>query len=92
MPFIFRHQKTTTATFTDNTAILATNEEPAVAPVELQATVSKIDWANKWRIEINKSKSTHITFTLCNKTCLAVLLYCKKPVKYLAMQLDRRLT
>jgi hypothetical protein len=40
--------------------------------MKLQATVSKIDWANKWRIEINKSKPTHITLTLCNQTCLAV--------------------
>jgi hypothetical protein len=38
--------------------------------MKLQATISKIEeWAKKWRIKINQSKSTHITFTLRNKTC-----------------------
>jgi aspartate carbamoyltransferase regulatory subunit len=52
------------------TAILATHEEPAIASMKLQATINKIDdWAKKWRIEINQSKSTHITFALRNQTC-----------------------
>lgn len=45
----------TTATFANGTALLA--------------TTSKIDdWVKKWRITINQSKSTHITFTLPNQT------------------------
>jgi hypothetical protein len=64
---------TTTATFTGDTAILATHEDPATVSMELQATVNKInDWVKKWRITINHSKSTHITFTLRNQTCLTV--------------------
>jgi hypothetical protein len=55
---------TTTATFTDDTAILA------IASVKLQATINKNDdYVKKWRIKINQSKSTHITFTLHNQTC-----------------------
>jgi hypothetical protein len=61
---------TTTATFTDDIAILAIHEEPAIASMKLQATVNKInDWAKKWRIKINQNKFTHIIFNLRNQTC-----------------------
>jgi hypothetical protein len=41
--------------------------------MKLQATISKIDdWAKKWRIKINQSKSTHITVTLRKQTCPTV--------------------
>jgi hypothetical protein len=47
----------TTATFADDTAILATHEDPAIASMKLQATINKIEeWAKKWRIKINQSK------------------------------------
>jgi hypothetical protein len=46
---------TTTATFTSDTAILATHEDPAIASMKLQATTNKIDdSAKKWRIKINQ--------------------------------------
>jgi metal-sulfur cluster biosynthetic enzyme len=82
---------TATATFADDTAILTTCEDPAIA------FINKIDdWAKKWRIKINRKKSTHITFTLCNQTCPTVQmgnvdLLQKNEVKYLGMHLDRRL-
>jgi hypothetical protein len=39
--------------------------------MKLQATINKIDdWVMKLRIKINQSKSAHITFALCNQTCL----------------------
>jgi hypothetical protein len=66
--------------------------------MKLQATINKIkDCVKKWRIKINQSKSMHITFTLHNKTCLTVQtdnfdLHQINEVKYLGMQLDRRLT
>jgi hypothetical protein len=61
----------TTATFADDTAILATHENPVIASIKLQTTIKKIDdCVKKWRIKINKSKSMHFTFTLCNETCL----------------------
>jgi retron-type reverse transcriptase len=63
----------TTATFADDKAILDTHEDPAIASMELQATINKADdWVKKWRIKINQSKSTHITFTLRNQTCPTV--------------------
>jgi hypothetical protein len=41
--------------------------------MKLQATINETDdWAMKWRIKINNSKSTHITFTLRNQTCPTV--------------------
>jgi hypothetical protein len=41
--------------------------------MKLQATINKIDdWVKKWRIEINQSRSTHITFKLHNQTCPTV--------------------
>jgi hypothetical protein len=33
----------TTATFADDTAILATHEDPAIASMKLQATINKTD-------------------------------------------------
>jgi hypothetical protein len=48
---------TTTATFADDTAILAIHEDPAIASMKPQATINKInDWEKKWRIKINESK------------------------------------
>jgi hypothetical protein len=66
--------------------------------MKLQTTVNKIDiWVEKWRIKINQSKSTHITFILRNQTCPTVQkdnvdLPQKSEAKYLGMHLDRRLT
>jgi hypothetical protein len=54
------------------------------------------DWAKKWRIKINQSKCTHITFTLCNQTRQTmrmgnVALPRRNEVKYWRMRLDRRM-
>jgi hypothetical protein len=88
----------TTATFADDTAILATHEVPAIASMQLQATIHKIDnWAKKWIIKINRANplilhSPYATKPLrrCKRT---ILLYpSKKEVKYLGMHLDRKMT
>jgi hypothetical protein len=64
---------TTAATFADDRAILARHEEPAIASLKLQPTINEINvWAKKWRIKINRSKSTHISFTLRNQICSTV--------------------
>jgi hypothetical protein len=89
---------TTTATFADETAVLATHEDPAIASMKHQATINNFEeWAKKWKIQINQSKSTHITFTLRNQTCPTVQmgsvdLPLKSEVKYLGMHLDRRMS
>jgi hypothetical protein len=50
---------TATAAFSDDRTILATHEDPAIASMKIQATNNEIvDWAKKWRIKINQSKST----------------------------------
>jgi hypothetical protein len=78
--------------------VMNKHEDPAIASMKLQATINKIDeWAKKWRIKINQSKFTHITFTLCKQTCPTVQMGSvdlpqKNEVKYLGMHLDRRLT
>jgi hypothetical protein len=88
----------TSVTVANDTAILATHEDPEIASMKLQATINKIgDWAKKWRIKINQSRSTHITFTLRNITCPTgqrahVHIPQKNGVKYLGMLLDRILT
>jgi hypothetical protein len=65
--------------------------------MKFQAATNKIDdWAKKWRIKVNQSKSTHITFTPRNQTCPTVQMGNVNPpqkneVKCLGMHLDRRL-
>jgi hypothetical protein len=86
---------TTTATFADDTAILATHEETEIASMKLQVANNKIDdWIKKWRIKINQSKTTHIIITLCNQTCPTMQMgnVALPGKKYLGMHLDRRLT
>lgn len=91
------HQ-TLTATFADDTAILASHYNPAIASQRLQNSLNKIQsWLHKWRIKVNEDKSTHVTFTTRKETCPPVLLNNqpipqKEEVKYLGMHLDRRLT
>ena len=85
-----------TATFADDTAILAVNEDPASASLLLQHHLNKLDlWLKKWRIKVNKSKSTHVTFTNRRATCPPVKLNSTQipqadDVKYLGIHLDRR--
>jgi hypothetical protein len=92
---------TTSATFADDTAILATHEEPAIVSIKLQANINMIDdWAKNCRIKINQSISTHITFTLRNQTCPTVQMDKfalppppkKNEMSSLGIHLDRRLT
>lgn len=90
--------QTMTATFADDTAILASHEDPHKASEILQSTINKVQkWLKKWRIKVNGTKSKHVTFTLKRGTCPPVLLNNQvvpqtEDVKYLGMHLDRRLT
>jgi hypothetical protein len=66
--------------------------------MKLLGTINKIDdWAKKWRIKINQSKSTNNTFTIRNQTWTTmqmgnVNLPQKNEVKHLGMHIHRRLT
>ena len=86
------------STFADDTAILMSHKNTHAASRELQNHLYKIEeWLKNWRIKVNESKSTHITFTLNKQTCPPVKLNGvnipqQTKVKYLGLHLDRRLT
>lgn len=88
----------TTATFADDTAILATASDPACAANKVQQVLNNIEtWLKKWKVRINEDKSTHVTFTMRPGMCPNVTLYGRiipqaSEVKYLGIHLDRRLT
>jgi hypothetical protein len=85
--------KSTTATFAEDTAVVAMD----IASQKLQTDLLAIqDWFKKWRMKANESKSIHVTFTTQRETCPAahinnVQLPQEKDVKYLGLHLDRRL-
>lgn len=88
---------TFTATFADDTAILATSEIPKFASEKLQDALNNIQkWLRTWRIKANETKSQHVTFALRRETCPSVTLNGQQlpqssSAKYLGMHLDRRL-
>ena len=87
-----------TATFADDTAILASDPNPTVASQKLQNNLQAIhEWLTKWRLKVNSMKSTHVTFTTRSQTCPKVNINNEDlpqsdDVKYLGLHLDRRLT
>jgi hypothetical protein len=90
--------ETSTATFTDDTAVLASDTNPAIATSKLQTHLLAIqNWLTKWRVKVNESKSMHVTFTIQRETCPPVYineaqLPQAEDVKYLGLHLDRRFT
>jgi hypothetical protein len=89
--------ESTTATFADDTAEVATDSDPAIASKKLQNNLLAIqNWFKKWIMEANGSKSIHVTFTIKRETCPPVHLnnvkIPQKDVKYLGLHLDRRLS
>ena len=89
---------TTTATFADDTAILAVDPNPARASEKLQSHLYLLqDWFQRWRIRVNSAKSTQITFTMKRSSCPQVTINdapipIKSEVKYLGLHLDDKLT
>jgi hypothetical protein len=86
---------TTTATFADETAVLASHATPEIQIPN--CTLSRTKLAQKWRMKANETKSTHVTFTLKRSSCPpvqlnGVSLVQPDKVKYLGLHLDRRLT
>lgn len=84
--------------YADDTAILATNENPTIASNMLQRHLNIIHlWTKRWKIKINETKSSFITFTLNKKTCpqitmnnIPIPIYTQ--IKYLGLTLDSKLT
>ncbi|CAA9993736.1 unnamed protein product [Nesidiocoris tenuis] len=57
-------EENTTATFADDTAILAVGESNEESTQKLNRAISRISsWTAKWRIRLNEAKSVHIDFT-----------------------------
>lgn len=89
---------THTSTFADDTAFVSIHKCPRVASNQLQIHIRELEtWLNKWRISVNASKCTHVTFTLRRDTCPPISIFNspipqKDNVKYLGIHLDRRLT
>lgn len=88
---------TMVATFADDTAILASHENPTIASNLVQHNLNQIqNWLEKWKIRANETKSVQVTFTLRRETCPPVqlnnaLIPQATDVKYLGVHLDRRL-
>jgi hypothetical protein len=62
--------QSTTATFADDTAVLATDSDRAIDSQKLQANLSAIQiWFKKWRRKANGSNSVHVTFSIKRETC-----------------------
>jgi hypothetical protein len=61
---------TIASTFADDTAIVAVDLDPTSASGFLQEHLHRIAlWLHKWRIQVNRNKSTHITFTTRTGRC-----------------------
>jgi hypothetical protein len=77
--------------------ILVSHEDPTTAPTRLQQHINLLEaWATKWKININETKSTQVTFTLRNTRCPPVffnnILIPELPSeKYLEMHMDGKL-
>jgi hypothetical protein len=82
------------ATFADDTSILTTDSDPAVALHLLQTDLLAIQhWLKRWRMKVNETTSTHVTFTTRCAICPLVKIDVQLPqsdeVKYLGLHLDR---
>jgi hypothetical protein len=90
--------ETTTATFADNTAVVATDNDPILASCKLQTNLLTTQkWLKMWRMKANESKSTQVTFTTCKDMSPPVYinnvqLPQEEDIKYLRLYRDRRLT
>jgi hypothetical protein len=87
-----------TATFADDTAVVATDSDPATASQKLQTTLFALQsWLRDWRIKANETKSVHVTFTTRRNTCSPVHINDvqipqENHVRYLGLHLDGRFT
>jgi len=90
-------RETILGTFADDSAIFSTHEDPTVASLNLQKHLHIIEkWPKKWKIKVNESKSSHITFTLWKGHCPAVninqtIIPQTEAVKYLGLHFNCRL-
>jgi hypothetical protein len=90
--------RTFIATFAYDTPILTTDSDPAVVSHLLQMHLLDIQhYLKRWKMKLNETNSTHVTFTTRPPTCPPVkindvLLPQSVDVKYRDLHLDRQLT
>lgn len=88
---------TLTATFADDTAILAVSDNIENATSKLQGALNNIhNWTKRWRIKLNETKSIHINFTNRKVQYLPITINNNSiphanTAKYLGMTLDTKL-
>jgi len=67
--------KTILSTFANDMVISTTHPDPTLASANLQDYLHTIEnWTRKWRLKINETKSSHITFTLRRGHCISTRL------------------
>jgi hypothetical protein len=82
----------------DDTAILSSSQDPHEASALLQNHLNSLShWFKSWKIKINDSKSSHVTFSLRPGNCPHITFENKiiphtNEVKYLGLLFDRRLS
>ena len=85
-------------TYADDTAILSSSQDPFEASSLLQNHLNSLSlWFKSWKIKINDSKSSHVTFSLRPGDCPHItfenaIIPHSIEVKYLGLLFDRRLT
>lgn len=91
-------ENTLTGTFADDTVLLASHEDPITASTRLQHHLNLLEaWATKWKIKVNETKSTQVTFTLRKGRSPPILfnniIIPNSPsVRYLGLHMDAKLT
>ena len=86
-----------TASFADDTAILATGNTIEESTNKLQkATDTVSNWTKRWRIKLNETKSIHVNFTNVKVNWIPIYLNSQQvshanTAKYLGMTLDAKL-
>jgi hypothetical protein len=89
---------TITATFADDTAVLASSYIKDSVSEKIQNHLDSIsDWCGRWKIKLNATKSQMCTFALRPGNCRPVLLNNEEIaqtdcVRYLGLHIDRRMT
>lgn len=90
-------EDTTTATFADDTAILATSDRYEKSVNALQNQIDRVGkWMARWKIQPNSSKSKNVVFTLRPHGLIPISLNSEiipesNSAKYLGIHLDRKM-
>ncbi|KAF0769832.1 ribosome biogenesis protein TSR3 isoform X1 [Aphis craccivora] len=66
-------EDTIVGTYADDTALLSVSSDHTIASQQIQTHLNNLSqWFTNWKIKINESKSSFITFTLRPHSCPAV--------------------